>query len=646
MKHILSLSILLITVNFAMGQRDLRVAERYYDEYAYQEAIQAYERYLENSKKEPELDVLQKLGDANLYLSNIPQALNWYRKVYEMQGSNISDQYYLKYIQALRGNRDYEEAEKHTKKYIERKHDETLVKRYVAQKKLIDSISDDNSLYTIKNLEAINTPNSDFGPAFYGDKVVYASSKDSVVGNMYSWNKQPFLSLYAAIQNGDTGDLAEPKPFLPEIASKYHDATLSFTKNLDTVYYTTNIRHKKNKLFKTKEGTSNFHIIRGILAEGKLIKTESLPFNSTEYSTGHPSIRQDGKYLFFVSDMPGGYGETDIYVTQVFPDGSVNTPKNLGPTINTEGREMFPFVKGDTLYFSSDGHYGVGGLDIFSAIDKGDFNYENPKNLGRPVNSNRDDFSFIIDSTEQYGYFASNRLEGKGDDDIYSFRKEKPACDQFITGTVTDSLTKKPIAEVKVTAFNKYEEQVADTVTNTNGVYQLELPCEQTYRLVASKPNYTQDEEEVTTKDENKATIEGIDFVLTNYDDLIKKEDDKEMISVNPIYFDFDSAEITPKAITELDKVVFVMREFPKVKIKIESHTDARGSDKYNLQLSQRRAKSTQTYIISKGIDATRIESAKGYGETQLKNHCSNGVKCTDEEHELNRRSDFIIIEK
>ena len=172
------------------------------------------------------------------------------------------------------------------------------------------------------------------------------------------------------------------------------------------------------------------------------------------------------------------------------------------------------------------------------------------------------------------------------------------------------------------------------------------MPCEQTYRLVASKPNYTQDEEEVTTEDENKATIEGIDFVLTNYDDLIKKEDDKEMISVNPIYFDFDSAEITPKAITELDKVVFVMREFPKVKIKIESHTDARGSDKYNLQLSQRRAESTQAYIISKGIEATRIESAKGYGETQLKNHCSNGVKCTDEEHELNRRSDFIIIEK
>lgn len=647
MKKITTIIICFIAFS-TQAQRQLRKADKLFEDMAYVEAAKMYEDYFQNNNEEPESETIRNIADSYYYIGNSRNALKWYDKLYQIMGSNISDKYYLRYIQSLRGVRDYNIAEEQTKLYYKRKNDPKIIERYVNQKNRLDSLANIEPLYTIRNL-AINTENSDFGGAFYGAQLIFSASRDSSAFNTkYSWNQQPFLNFYVADRNGSNGMLSNPKLFMPEIESKYHDATISFSKNLDTVYYTTNIQKKKNRLLNTTQGTNNFQIIRGIIKEGKLINAEPVFFDNNDYSVGHPSLSKDGKWLFFVSDMPGGYGDTDIYVVQVFSDGSMNSPKNLGPTINTEGREMFPFYKDSTLYFSSDGHYGLGGLDIFSSTNKGDLTFTDPKNLGKPINSNKDDFSFIIDSTDSKGYFSSNRLSGKGDDDIYYFTKSKPKCDVIVTGKVIDSLSQKPIANATIEIKDEFEDSIQSTTTDKEGKYAASLPCSKKFTLIASKTNYSTDTEEITTTETDKDTIPGIDFELTNYEDLIKKDerDNQEKIVVNPIYFDFDKADITPQAATELDKVVFAMEKFPNIKIKIESHTDSRGSDSYNLKLSQARADSTKEYIIENGIDANRIESAIGYGETRLINHCSNGVKCTDEEHELNRRSEFIVIQK
>src|SRR5690606_25570979 len=232
----------------------------------------------------------------------------------------------------------------------------------------------------------------------------------------------------------------------------------TFSKDTSTVYYTTNIT-EKNRLFYNEERTNNFQIMKGKIEDGKMTETEPLFLNDPEYSTGHPALSDDGKLLFFVSDMPGGYGETDIYVVEVFEDGTMNSPKNLGPKINTSAREMFPFYSDSTLYFSSTGHFGLGGLDIFESKMVGEMEFADPKNLGKPVNTNWDDFSFIIDSTGSLGYISSNRLQGgKGDDDIYYFTKSKPPCDNLVSGHAIDSTTMMPLSGVSVKAYDKFED--------------------------------------------------------------------------------------------------------------------------------------------------------------------------------------------
>ena len=391
---------------------------------------------------------------------------------------------------------------------------------------------------------------------------------------------------------------------------------------------------------------NNFQIIKGSIVNGKLENPQKVFFDSDDYSVGHPSLSDDGQWLFFASDMPGGYGETDLYVVKIADDGTMSSPQNLGPKINTIGNDLFPFFRNGILYFSSDGHYGWGDLDVYESTFLSDGSFSTPKNLGAPINSNKDDFTFVIDKTGTYGYISSNRAGGKGDDDIYSFTKGEPVCNQNISGKAIDRKSKLPLTDVTIMAYNSYNEILAETKTNYEGKYAVTVPCNKTVRIVATKTNYSNDEKTVETTKENEGEITDVNFELSNYDDLVVKKKGVEKVDVNPIYFDYDKFDITPLAVEELAKVVFIMRKFPNIRIKIESHTDSRGKDAYNLKLSDNRAKSTRDYIVSQGIDASRIESAIGYGESRLINKCKNGVKCTEEEHLLNRRSDFIIIQK
>ena len=644
MKKLYILS-LVLSFTFSFAQTNLKKADALFRNYAYADASKAYEEILQNIKS-PTAQTLKNAADSYYFISDARNALKWYKKLYEVQGNNLTDIYYLRYIQSLKGVMDYDEADKMTKEYLSKKGDQNEVNKYVVQKKKMDSLSKAKSLYNIKNLD-INTSKSDFGATFFQDRIVFTSARDTTKFSekLYTWNNQPFLNLYTAERNPADGSLFNETVFLPNVMTKYHEATASFDATGKTIYYSTNIV-KKNKLVIDESKTNNFQIVKGDIVNNKLENPQKVFFDSDDYSVGHPSLSEDGRWLFFASDMPGGIGETDLYYVKIAADGTMSSPVNLGAKINTIGNDLFPFFRNGKLYFSSDGHYGYGDLDVYESSLLADGSFSDPVNLGPPINSNKDDFSFVIDSQENYGYVSSNRAEGKGDDDIYSFTKGKPVCNQSISGMAIDRKTKLPLVDVSIMAYNSYSEVLGETKTNYEGKYAIEVPCEKIVKMIAAKPNYSSDEKTVETTKENGAEIKDVNFELSNYDDLVVKKKGVEKVDVNPIYFDYDKYEITPLAIEELAKVVFIMKKFPNIRIKIESHTDSRGKDSYNLKLSDNRAKSTRDYIVSQDIDSSRIESAIGYGESRLINKCKNGVKCTEEEHLLNRRSDFIIIQK
>jgi outer membrane protein OmpA-like peptidoglycan-associated protein len=645
MKKLYILS-LVLSITFSFAQKtNLKQADALFRNYSYADASKAYEEILQNIKN-PTAQTLKNAADSYYFISDARNALKWYKKLYEVQGNNLTDIYYLRYIQTMKAVMDYDQADKITKEYLDKKGDQKEINRYVAQKKQLDSLAKARPLYTIKNLD-INTSKSDFGATFFGDKIVFTSARDTTKFSekLYTWNNQPFLNLYVSERNPADGSLFNETIFLPNVMSKYHEATASFDSSGKTIYYSTNIV-KKNKLVVDENKINNFQIIKGSIVDNKLENPQKVFFDNDDYSVGHPNLSDDGQWLFFASDMPGGFGETDLYVVKIAADGTMNSPLNLGPNINTMGNEVFPYYRNGILYFSSDGHYGLGDLDVYESKFLADGNFTVPRNLGAPINSNKDDFAYIVDKTDAYGYVSSNRAGGKGDDDIYAFVKGKPVCNQSISGMAVDRKTKKPLTDVTVMAYNSFKEVLGETKTNYEGKYAIVVPCNKVVNLIAAKPNYSSDEKTVETTKENEGEIKDVNFELSNYDDLVVKKKGVEMVDVKPIYFDYDKYDITPLAIEELTKVVFVMQKFPNIKIKIESHTDSRGKDSYNLKLSDNRAKSTRDYILSQGIDASRIESAIGYGESRLINKCKNGVKCTEEEHLLNRRSDFIIIQK
>ncbi|TPG45021.1 OmpA family protein [Flavobacterium pectinovorum] len=641
------LYILSLVLSFTLGfaQTNLKKADALFRDYSYADASKAYEEILQNIKN-PTAQTLKNAADSYYFISDARNALKWYQKLYEVQGNNLTDIYYLRYIQTMKAVMDYDDADKITKEYLNKKGDKNEINHYVAQKAQMDSLAKAKSLYAIKNLD-INTSKSDFGTAFFQDKIVFASARDTTKFSekLYTWNNQPFLSLYVAERNPADGSLFNETVFLPNVMTKYHEATASFDASGKTMYYSTNIV-KKNKLVIDQEKVNNFQIIKGDVTDGKLENPQKVFFDSNDYSVGHPSLSDDGQYLFFASDMPGGFGESDLYYVKIANDGTMGSPINLGPKINTIGNDVFPFYRNGVLYFSSDGHYGWGDLDVYESNFLADGTFTTPKNLGAPINSNKDDFAFIIDKADSYGYVSSNRAEGKGDDDIYSFIKGKPVCNQSISGIATDRKTKLPLTDVSVMAYNSYSEILGETKTNFDGKYAIVVPCGKVVKMIAAKPNYSSDEKTVETTMENEGEIKDVNFELSNYDDLVVKKKGVEKVDVNPIYFDYDKFDITPLAIEELSKVVFIMRKFPNIRIKIESHTDSRGKDAYNMKLSDNRAKSTRDYIVSQDIDPSRIESAIGYGESRIINKCKNGVKCTEAEHLVNRRSDFIIIQK
>ena len=498
--------------------------------------------------------------------------------------------------------------------------------------------------YAVENVN-VNTKYSDFGTAFFGkDKVVFASPREGAVITRTTWdgNKQPFLDLFMATID-ENGNLKGKKKVLGDVNTKYHEGVVAFTKDLKTVYYSAN-NYVKRKYRKDSTGTNNIQMFKATVgANGEWTNIRLLPFNSPDFSSGHPTLSIDDKKLYFVSDRPESIGKTDIYVVDIYDDGTFSAPRNMGPKINTEEREMFPFISDDNiLYYSSNGLPGNGDLDVFASKIY-DNTVADPINLGEPVNSKKDDFAYIIDDTKHKGYFSSNRKGGNGDDDIYMLTASPPIhfeCNQVVKGIVRDKETEELLPGAVVTLNDNQGNKIDEVTVGQDAAFSFELPCDTEIVLVANLPGFIK--EELPTKTANDLNVDPLEVFLDLPPELVVV-DEKIMINVNTIYFDFDRAIIRPEAAKELDKVVAVMKEHPSMVIEAGSHTDSRAREAYNQKLSERRANATVDYIVSKGIDRNRI-TAKGYGEMQLVNNCSSFVKCSREEHQLNRRTEFVIV--
>ena len=499
--------------------------------------------------------------------------------------------------------------------------------------------------YTVENLET-NTKLSDFGSTFFGsDKLIFSSSRENgLLKSKWKDNGQPFLELYEATINED-GSLTNVIPFSKTINTKFHEASVSFSPNQKTVYFTRDF-YTNSKLLKDDKGVTNLAIFKASVSpDGEWTDIEPLPFNNASYSCGHPSINKDGTKLYFASDMPGSYGSTDIFVVDILANGTYGIPKNLGEKINTKGKEMFPFIdKKDVLYFSSDSQKdGMGGLDVYASkiYDK---STSEALHLGKPINSEADDFAYILKNDIHEGYFSSNREGGKGDDDMYHFTASPPLkieCHQVVTGIVKDKKTGEIIPNAVIVIYDDKDNEIDSSTSDAEGKFKFTVDCSSSYKVIGAKEKYNKDEDTFTTENNPDAKVT-LSLHLDPIPEVVVIRK-KVVVNINPIYFDFDKANIRPDAALELDKVIEIMNKYPELKIEGGSHTDSRGDAEYNQYLSQKRADSTVKYIVNHGIDASRI-SAKGYGETQLVNRCNGTVKCTEEEHQQNRRTEFTLL--
>ena len=766
----------------AKAQSASSQANRLFEQMAYSQAAELYEKALKvNPKDSSKREILTRLAYSYRQIRDTQNAERVYRILSGDVNSTANDHLY--FAQSLASNAKYDEAKDVYEKYAKAQADDSRGTEFAKTYSKVGKLSKNASSYSIEYLD-INTNRAEFSPTYYKKGLMFVSARNEsvITKRVYSWNQTPFLDLYelpdlSAIGVGKTSKLGGSAAKTPQpkavsynvgndyytgptandskivgtygngnsktvetlqdaaipsknvgksLNSKYHEGPVTFFKDGTKILFTRN-NFSAGKYGQSKEGINKIKLYSAELAGNDWKNIKELPFNSNEYSTGHPSLTKDDKLLYFVSDMPGGLGGTDIYVAK-YDNGNWSPPLNLGPAINTKGNEMFPFVdeKGD-LYFASDGHAGLGDLDIFYAKLIDGVMAKKAQNLGAPVNSAKDDFGLITDAERKSGFFSSNRRRGGADDDIYRFERQGPLnpCQDVIVN-VFDAESKAPLGGATVELANKSESEVQPktVTTDAEGNLRLCLDGESDFLFKAANEGYLNNNVGFTTKDldnseptrleipldklkpkpktfslkglvvtqKDRKPIPGVKVILRNECDsstqeavtgedgtyifevplgcdytiealkdnfgtmgnkVAKSEIDTEanitmfekgdIIKVENIYYDLNKWNIRSDAAGELNKLVELMNKYPKMRFEFRSHTDSRSSAKYNKTLSTKRAKAAVAYLVKQGINAKRVVAA-GYGESLLMNGCKDGVNCTEEEHQQNRRTEIKIL--
>jgi outer membrane protein OmpA-like peptidoglycan-associated protein len=731
MKKIIVLLFVLITPLIKSQSVKEKIADKRFNNLEYFPASEMYEEL--SRSKHPKIKYYVRAGESNLNMGDYRKAQMFYDKAYANTG--MTDQDLYNYYQVLKYNTNYTKASEVFSKINDNQY--KLIRENMAQKKLvIEELKKDSSNYSLKRL-AINSDENDFCPYVVNNELYFLSSRrnTSINGRKYGWDNSYYLDVYKGYIEGT--DVKNEHAVKEGLKTKVHEGPLCFTKDGNTQFITRN-NFVKNKYKKSKDGRVNLKIFSRKKEGENWGEWVEFPFNSDDYSCGDPAVSADGKTLYFVSDMPGTLGLTDVWVT-TFENNNWTKPENLGQSVNSEGREMFPQIfEDEVLFYSSDGKIGLGGLDVFYTVPAGDAYFE-AQNLGYPVNSQFDDFGFYAKTTTT-GYFASNR--GKTKDDIYSFVSKRPIISSAINLIVKDNLSKEIIPNATIVLIDETGKPVYEGQTDDKGEVKFNVLPGKGYKTKANKNGYKESvgiikEEEIASLANSKkeilvekkiigllgliadaddlTPIEGVKVTITDAfnktefmnfttdkdgdfrhiykdkkvgDDLtyliklekegyltkiqpvditIKKEgyvllhdylntkmykiklgaDIGKVVDLNPIYFDLGKSIVRPDAKVELEKIVQLLTENPSITIELSSHSDCRGGAAGNLALSDRRAKASAGYVISKGVSPTRIYG-KGYGETKLINDCKcEGtvvVPCSEEQHAQNRRTEFKIV--
>jgi outer membrane protein OmpA-like peptidoglycan-associated protein len=627
MKKIFTFLLLVaISSSALMAQnKDTKKADGFYDRLAYTDAADEYQKLLKRNKGDRY--VYERLANSYFFINESKKAETYYKRV--VKGRDVKAETVFNYAQSLKANGKYADSNEWMMKFAEMKPNDNRAMEFMKNPDYLPQLLEKKPKFTATNMTDLNSEFSDFGGFMIG-KDFYFTSARNTSRKTYDWNDEPFLDLYKA---GKVGDAAIKNATLlnGEVNTKYHEANAVVTQDGKRMYFDRN-DYNDGDYEKNEEGINQINLYYAENVNGEWKDVQLAPFNSSEFSTGHPALSPDGKTLYFSSDRPGGQGMSDIYQVSV-SDSIFGNPTPVMGSINTEGTEAFPYVDSNgTMYFSSNGHLGIGGLDVFYTEANGN-SFGKVKNMGNVINSQDDDFAFIFDGNTQEGFVSSNRQGGQGSDDIYKVKQIEPLCEATATVTVIDANTKMPITGARVDFYDTMENKVGTQTTVSNGTTTFDTTCDVAYVSQAVMIDYESASMDVAAgNDENiRITIE-----LKPIEEIIVED----MIVLNPIYFDYDKDNINPQAAFELDKVIAIMKKYPAMVVRADSHTDNRGSDKYNLKLSNSRAQSTAQYIISKGIDESRI-SGVGKGETSPINTC--GDNCTDEQHANNRRSEFTI---
>lgn len=632
--------LLLLPMGFFAQEKIIKKADKKFDSEAYVSAIQIYER-LANKGMGSE-QIYEKLGDANYFNANYVQAEQWYTKRYELKGT-FPKEFLYRYAQSLKSAGKTDQAKQIMVQYAKENPSQLRTKSQI-QTKAQESIKKGSDVFSIANLNT-NSKYSDYSSSIKGDTLLFASARPKAVGNqIYARTGQSYTNLYYAVKRDD-GSYSKTALYSKNTFSIFHEASPVFTQDGKTMYYTQNELKENNQKRVVDDG--RYKIYKSVYKNGKWnsLGVQDI-YAQDPVRVAHPALSPDGKTLYFVSDARGSFGQSDLFKVTINEDGSYTAPENLGTNINTEGRESYPFVTTDNiLLFASDGHQGMGGFDIFAV----DLNQKDalPVHLTSPINSPFDDFGMYWNRNTNQGVFTSNRPGGQGDDDLYEFTNNalQPFAFEYNTrifGNLTDKNTNQPLVGT-VVLYDTFGREVNKYQTNESGAFVFEkINPNQTYRLQANAATYTPNETMVSVAIYDKETEANIALDQDSYK-IQQGLDLAKALSLRHIYFDLDKSNIRKDARVELEKIVEVLNQFPSLKIEIGSHTDSRQSKSYNQALSQRRAKSTLDYLVQRGINKNRL-TAKGYGETQLINQCADGVKCSEAEHQLNRRSTFVII--
>ncbi|MBQ0908422.1 OmpA family protein [Flavobacterium sp. F-328] len=633
---------LLITISITgyAQKAQVKLANKEYENYAFIDAIKTYEKVAEKGYKSAEM--FKKLGNSYYFNAQLDKAAKWYQALFEMNTSDVETEYYYRYAQCLRAIGQNDKADKILLEFTKKSGGDSRGTLYKKNTNYLEQIKKNSGRYTIEDA-GINSIYSDYGTTLYNNRIVFTSARDTggISQRKHKWTNQHFTNLYSASLDQISAE-AKPTKFDKNVNSKFNESTPVFTKDLNTMYFTRN-NFLDGKKGKNAEKITLLKIYKATKVNNTWTDIEALPFTSDNYNTAHPALSPDEKTLYFASDMPGTIGQSDLFKVTINIDGSLSTPENLGKNINTEGRETFPFVSQDNeLYFSSDGHPGLGGLDVFVSTLNNDSAWGTVENVGSDINSPKDDFAYYIDTTSRKGFFTSNKDGGKGFDDIYKFLElKKIKCEHVLYGVVTDLSTSAGLANANIVLLDEQYNKIQTQQADAQGKYSFNVECDKIYFVRAQYPEFTTTEVKAETKKENEKTyvpiaLESSKCKVAIGDDLGK------CFNIKMIYFDLDKSTIKQAAAFDLEKILDVLEQNPTMKLDIRSHTDSRQTFKYNEALSDRRAKATIDWLISKGISPIRL-TGKGYGETQLVNNCADGVSCSEEEHQLNRRSEFII---